>query len=110
MPPTFGKRGLIGAPALSAPPQAPPRRRLRSNAVVVGAVGLLALGGAALGSYREYHCQPPKKGEPDNRPGWCFSRGYGHSSGGHGWGFAGGVGHASFGGFGAHGAGHGGGS
>jgi hypothetical protein len=114
-PPSFGKRGLIGGPAVGRPPTlAAPPRRMRSNTVVVGAVGLFALSFSSAAAYQEYHCWPPKRGEPDTRPSWCFhSGGYGHSSAGHGWGFASvgsGIGHASFGGFGAHGAGHGGGS
>ena len=114
--PTFGKRGLKGAPALGGrAPAEPPRRRMRSNAVAIGALGLFGLGFTGATAYQEYHCWPPKSGEPDTRPNWCFHSGYGHSSAGHGWGFAGsgsgaGVGHASFGGFGAHGSAHGGGS
>ncbi len=107
--PSFGKRGLASAP------QAPPPRRLRSNAVTIGVVGALGLGLTGAVGYQEYHCWPPKQGEPDTRPHWCFHHSSSHYGGGHGWGFASGgggssVGHASFGGFGGHGAGHGGGS
>jgi len=105
--PSFGKRGLRGPP-LGRPP--PPPRRMRSNVVAVGAVGLLALGLTGATAYQEYHCWPPKQGEPDERPQWCFT--HSHSGGGgHGFfaGASGGSEHASFGGFGAHGAGHGGG-
>jgi hypothetical protein len=113
-PPSFGKRGLIGAPAVSRPPALEPApRRMRSNAVAVGAVSLFALGFTGATAYQEYHCSPPARGQPDTRPSWCFRSGYGHSSAGHGWGFGSvgsSVGHASFGGFGAHGSGHGGGS
>ncbi|MDE3176798.1 MAG: hypothetical protein KGM15_11910 [Pseudomonadota bacterium] len=100
--PNFGKRGVAPGPP----------RRLRSNAVTIGVVGALGLGLSGALAYQEYHCWPPRKGEPDTRPGWCFHHGS-YYGGGHGWGFGsgvGGVGHASFGGFGAHGAGHGGGS
>jgi hypothetical protein len=107
--PSFGKRGLTGAP-LGRPP--PPPRRKRSNVVVVGAIGLLGLGAASAAGYQEYRCWPPEEGQPDPRPQWCF--GHGHSGGGGHAFFSGGGGfgsaHASFGGFGAHGAGHGGGT
>ena len=112
-PPSFGKRGLIGAPAVSRPKALKPApRRMRSKAIAVGTVSLFALGFTGAAAYQEYHCWPPKRGELDTRPSWCFHSG-GHSSAGHGWGFGGigsSVGHAGFGGFGAHGAGHGGGS
>ena len=104
--PSFGKRGA--APT-------PPPRRMRSNAVAIGVVGALGLSITSAVAYQEYHCWPPKQGQPDTRPNWCFHHSSSYrSSGGHGWGFASGggssVGHASFGGFGGHGAGHGGGS
>ena len=108
--PSFGKRPLRG-PLPGRPP--PPPRRMRSNVVAVGAVGLLALGLTGATAYQEYHCWPPKQGEPDERPQWCFTHSHSGGGGGHGF-FSGGGGsggseHASFGGFGGHGEGHGGG-
>ena len=113
-PPSFGKRGLTSAPF---PAPAPAPRRLRSRIVVIAGAGALALGVAAAASeWRSQRCAPRAPGDPDRRPDWCDR--HSSSSGGHGWGFAGGgargagasVGHGSFGGFGATGAGHGGGS
>lgn len=104
----FGKRGP--APA----PQPPPPRRMRSNAVAIGLISVFGLGVTGAVAYQEYYCWPPKQGQPDTRPNWCSHRRSSYRSSGHGWGFASGggssVGHASFGGFGGHGAGHGGGS
>jgi hypothetical protein len=86
---------------------------MRSNAVVIGSVALLAAGLGGAAAYQQNRCQPPEQGEPDARPQWCFGHG---SGGGHGgWGFfsrssGGGWAHATFGGFGFHGFGHGGGA
>ena len=113
-PPTFGRRGLKGAPSLGPKPAPSSPRRMRSNMVAVGAVGLFGLGLTGAVAYQEYRCRTPGLDEPDTRPNWCFSHNDDYSGGGHGWGFAAGggsgIGHASFGGFGAAGAGHGGGS
>lgn len=112
--PTFGKRELKGAPLMRAPFPAPPPRRLRSRIVIVAGVGLLALGVAgAAADWRDQRCRPRAPGDPEPSRDGCDL--HGGSYGGHGFGFFGGgagvvVGHASFGGFGATGAGHGGGS
>ena len=113
-PPSFGKRGLK-----TTAPAPPPPRRWRSDVVVIGAVGALALTVAAAAEWRDHRCRPRAPDDPDPRPHWCDSTGGSHSSGyysgGHGYGFSSGGGesagssHASFGGFGAHGSGHGGG-
>ena len=121
-PPDFGRRGVRGAPITHAPDGLPgasivARRRMRSNLVAVGFVGLLATGFAADAAYRARYCRPQDPNNPNSIPDWCRSSG-GHSHGG-GWGFFGSsaghgsgasASHVSFGGFGGAGAGHGSGS
>ena len=128
-PPNFGKRGMnVGrssAPIPPPPPAAP--RRLRSQTVVIGALGALMLGGVAYAEWRRDQCKPPQNVQQDPngtwvRPAWCdhsyssghsYGTGHGFYAGGGSYGgggsYAGGAanGHASFGGFGSHGAGHG---
>jgi hypothetical protein len=83
---------------------------MRSRTVAIGVIGALALSAAAAGEWREHRCGERAPGDPDPRPAWCDSHGGGYSSG-HGFysGSGGGDAHASYGGFGAHGSGHGGG-